>query len=134
MPINYTIHPDLRLVVTRMDGRPTDEEFVGAYEAIMDDAAYVPGMNEVADLRGAEGLDVSVEALRQVETLTRRRYAGSEASFRTAIIAPRDQTYGIGRMYEVFAEDGPENVRVCRTVDAAAEWLGLDVEDLDGVL
>ena len=125
MPITYTIHPELGLVVTRFTGRVTDEEFVELYRSLMADDDYVLGTNELADLRGVASLDVSAAALRKVEELTEERYEGSDRTFRTAILAPRDQSYGIGRMYEVFAEDGPENVRVCRTPGDALDWLDL---------
>ncbi len=131
MPIRYTIHTELGVVVTRFTGRVSDGEFIDTYRRIMVDAAYSPGNHELADLRDVEKLDLSVEALRRVEELTEARYAGTGAAFRTAILAPRDQSYGIGRMYEVFAEDGPESVSVCRSVQEARSWLGLSEDALD---
>lgn len=126
MPITYRIHGDLNLVVTRFTGHVTDEEFVELYKTMLHDNDYVLGTNELADLRVAESLNLSAVALRRVEEITRNRYGGSDKSFRTAIIAPRDPLYGIGRMYEVFAEEGPENVKVCRDPLEALQWLDLD--------
>ena len=131
MPITYTIHPHLGLVVTRFTGRVSDEEFVELYQRMLYDDDYVLGTNELADLRDTVDLDLSALALRRVEEITRQRYAGSDASFRTAIIAPRDQSYGVGRMYEVFAEEGPENVRVCRSEADGLAWLDLPADALD---
>lgn len=131
MPITYTIHRELGLVVTRFTGHVADEEFVELYRTLLQDDDYALGTNELADLRAVEDLDLSAGALRRVEALTAKRYAGSPAGFRTAIIAPRDQAYGIGRMYEVFAEEGPENVRVCRDPADALEWLELDPDALE---
>ena len=131
MPITYTIHKELGLVVTRFTGHVGDEEFVGLYRTMLHDDDYVLGTNELADLRAVEDLDLSTKALRRVEAITAERYAGASAGFRTAIIAPRDQAYGIGRMYEVFAEEGPENVRVCRDPADALEWLDLDPDAVE---
>lgn len=131
MSITYVIHSDLRLVVTRFTSRVTDAEFVDLYRRLMADPDYALGTNELADLRLVELLDVSASGLRQVETITEERYAGSDASFRTAILAPRDHPYGIGRMYEAFAEGGPENVLVCRDPAAALEWLRLDPDVIE---
>ncbi len=125
MPITYEIHPELLLVVTRFTGVVTDEEFVQLYGAMLHDSAYALGTNELADLRECENLSLSAQALRRVEGITRQRYGDSGLEFRTAIIAPRDGAYGIGRMYEVFAEEGPENVRVCRAPAEALAWLDL---------
>ena len=125
------IHRDLGLVITYFTGRVSDEEFVDLYRRMLNDEEYVPGTDELADLRDVESLNLSALALRRVEELTEERYAGTDASFRTAIVAPRDQAYGIGRMYEVFAEEGPENVRVCRDMEDALEWLQIEPDALD---
>lgn len=131
MPITYTIHKDPALVVTHFTGRVADGEFVDLYRGLYADEAYELGTNELADLRQCELLDVSIRALRTVEELAEARYAGADARFRTAIIAPHDQSYGLARMYEVFAEEGPEYPRVYRTVEDALAWLDLSPEDIE---
>jgi hypothetical protein len=131
VPIRFTIFHDLGLVVTHFTGRVSDGEFVDLYRRMLNHEDYVPGTDELADLREVESLNLSALALRRVEELTEERYGGTGAGFRTAIVAPRDQAYGIGRMYEVFAEEGPENVRVCRDMADALEWLDLAPDALD---
>ena len=131
MPITYEMVGDLHLVLTRYTGRVGDDEFVDLYRRLFDDPAYTLGTSELADLREVESLDLSASALRKVEPMTQDRYAGTDRNFRTAILAPRDQQYGIGRMYEAFAEEGPENVRVCRTPTEALVWLQLDEDAVD---
>lgn len=130
MPIRYTIHRELGVVVTRFTGRVSDDEFTDSYGRLLHDDDYELGTDELADLRAVEDLDLSAAALRRVEEMTEERYAGSDLEFRTAIVAPRDQSYGIGRMYEVFAEGGPERVRVFRDPAAALAWLGLEPDTL----
>ncbi len=134
MPIRYTIHADLGVVVTHFTGHVTDAEFIDSYRRMLGDDGYVAGTHELADLREVADLNLSAGALRRVEELTELRYKDTGADFRTAILAPRDQSYGIGRMYEVFAEGGPEHVRVCREVADAMAWLELppDALDLEG--
>lgn len=131
MSITFTIHPELGIVVSRFTGRVTDREFIDLYTRLYSDPGYVPGLNELADLRAIEELDVTVSALRRVEELARERYADADADFRTAVVATRDQAYGLARMYEVFAEGGPEDVRVCRSLAEALDWLDLDADAVD---
>lgn len=131
MPIRYTVHQDLGVVVTHFTGQVSDREFIDSYQRMLHDHDYLLGTHELADLREVESLNLSALALRRVEELTAQRYADSGTRFRTAIIAPRDQSYGIGRMYEVFAEGGPEDVRVCRDPEEALAWLELDPDALD---
>lgn len=131
MPITYELLGDLSLVVTRFNGHVRDDEFLDLYRRLYADPAYELGMNELADVRDVELLDLSASALRAVERLTEDRYGGSGESFRTAILAPQDQQYGIGRMYEAFAAEGPENVRVCRTSGDALAWLDIEEDAVD---
>lgn len=133
MPARYALHPDLGVVVTRFQGAVTDEEFVGLYRALLADPLYREGTNELADLREIASFAITASALREVEAWTRRRYSGATTSFRTAIVAPSDLSFGIGRMYEVFAADGPEAVSVFRGAQMALRWLGLQDMDLAGL-
>ena len=126
MPLSYTLHPSLDLVATRFVGVVTDDEFIALYRALFEDEGYRPGMNELADLRQVTSLDLSVAALRRVEYHTRMRYGPDGPAFRSALIAPGDLAYAIGRMYEIFATAGPEQVGVFRTADEAFACLGLD--------
>ena len=96
----------------------------------MGDPAYELGTNELADVRQAQALDVSAATLRKVDALHRERYAGSDAGFRTAILTRKDQPYGIARMYQVFSDEGPENVKIFREMEEALEWLGIDRDAL----
>ena len=42
---------------------------------------------------------------------------------RVAIVAPKDITYGVFRMYEVFRNEEPVSLRVFRDENEAVEWL-----------
>ncbi len=45
---------------------------------------------------------------------------------RRAIVADKDITFGMARMYEVFREDAPEEIKLFRDIAEARRWLGLD--------
>ncbi|MGD2068996.1 MAG: hypothetical protein PVI57_10020 [Gemmatimonadota bacterium] len=124
--VGYTLHRDLNLLATRFSGAVTDDEFIELYRTIFDDPDYVLGTNELADLREVEDLQLSTEALRKVEYLTRMKYGREGLSFRTALIAPSDSAFGVGRIYEVFASAGPEAVSVFRTATEAFAHLGVE--------
>jgi hypothetical protein len=53
---------------------------------------------------------------------------------RLAIVAPRDELFGLGRMYEFLRGDSPVDVRVFRERKEAELWLGLskDPAEPDG--
>lgn len=126
MPASYTLHPDLGLLATRFIGVVDDDEFLELYRAIFADPAYVLGTNELADLTEAVELRFSARGMRRVEHLTRRVYHNEPEAFRTAVLAPSDLAFGIGRMYGALADGGPERVSVFRDADAAFTWLELE--------
>lgn len=124
--VGYTLHPDLNLLATRFAGTVTDDEFVELYRTIFADPDYALGTNELADLREVEDIQLTTEALRKVEYLTRMKYGREGLVFRTALIAPSDSAFGVGRIYEVFASAGPEAVSVFRTAGEAFDHLGVE--------
>ena len=128
----YTFKDGNDLVVATFHDTVTDDEFLALYRQLYADPRYRLGMDEVADLRDVTLFDVSVDALHTVESIVRRRYGESDATFRTAIIAPADLSFGMGRTYEALISGGPENVFVSRTADKAIAWLGVDPAVLDG--
>lgn len=123
---DYSIHPELQLVVTHFDGVVDDQTFVPLYRRIFADPGYVLGTNELADLRRVSRLALSHEAMDDVRILTEHLYADSGRDFRTVIVAPTDLSFGLGRMYEMLSEDGPERVTVVRRIEEALDVLGLD--------
>ena len=126
MPASYSLHDDHGLVVTRFRGVIDNGVFIPLYRDLLSDPGYRLGMNELADLRDVSRLDLTSAGLEEVRLLTERAYAGSDASFRSAIVAPSDLSFGIARMYEIFSSEGPEKVTVVRTLEEGLAVLGLD--------
>ena len=124
-PITRTLHDDLHLLVSTWSGAITDAEMIAAYRAAYADRRWAAGFNEVTDLRRADLRAVTTDGLRAVQLLVAESVAGFAGSFRTAILAPTDLTFGLSRMYEMMAAESPEAVRVCRDVDDAAAWVGI---------
>ena len=61
-----------------------------------------------------------------------RQIAGLDAaagpalgSYRLAIVAPRDDVYGMARMYQALTEQAFPHVGVFRDLATAAAWLGV---------
>jgi len=58
-----------------------------------------------------------------------KTYGDKRTGGRSAIIAPRDLEYGMGRMLEVYVEINklPNQYKVFRDMESAAEWIGIDI-------
>lgn len=134
MPGDYTFRKDIGFVLTRFWGVVTDEDFTGAYKALLSDAQFEPGMAEISDLRLVTSSRVSAVALNQVAAMTKSKLVSANASGRTVIVAPRTLPFGLSRMYEGLAAAGPQEVRVFRTLEGAAGSLSLAPQELERIL
>lgn len=134
MPGDFTFKKDLGFVLTRFWGLVSDPDFTGVYAALLSDAQFEPGMSEISDLRLVTSSRVSAAALNQVAGMTKSKLVSANTSSRTVIVAPRTLPFGLSRMYEGLASSGPQEVRVFRTLQGAADSLNLRPADLERIL
>jgi len=87
----------------------------------------VKGYNELIDMTEVEKIDLpSVKRMKDLAMLSVAMDPPSPSKF--AIVAPKDEAFGLGRMYETYRrlESGStKEVGVFRTMDEAVEFLGL---------
>jgi len=125
MPILHTINRDLKLVMSSWVGDISDSDLLPSYRKLYDDASWQPGFSEIVDLRDAELSSVTSEALRRLASMVDGYTRGKCEQFKTAVIAPSNLPFGIARMYEVYADTSPEDVKVFRDLKPAFEWIGI---------
>jgi hypothetical protein len=127
MPIDVRVDHPRRLVVARASGVLTDGE-VFAYQQGTWSRAEVAGYDELADMTGVVRIELpSAARARELASVS----AGMDrpgAPSRLAIVAPQDQAFGLGRMYQAFREMDPRSakeVAVFRTAAEALAFLGV---------
>ncbi len=130
MPIEYSIHPEHRLVVARVHGKVTDTEVFDFQRAVWS-REDVQGYDELVDTSGLEDLQLpSVGRIRDFAAFSATMDVPSAASpTKIAILAPQDFAFGVARMYEAHREADPagmKRVAVFRTLDEALAYLGRD--------
>ncbi|MGD8761551.1 MAG: STAS/SEC14 domain-containing protein [Desulfobacteraceae bacterium] len=136
MPITYQLKPDERLVILVHVGTVTDDEFLSFYKTLYEDTRFDKSFNLLVDLRQAESSVRSTGALDEFADFMRRQFVASTARLKVAVVAPKDISFGLARMYKVFSDDMPWEFEVFRAVEAALAWLGLSaslMNDLDQV-
>jgi hypothetical protein len=126
MAISHKVYTKHEIVFSSWVGTITDADILEAYKKLYEDERWKPGFNEIVDGRNAQPGGVTIDGLRQLEKLVERYTAGKCEGFRTAIIAPKDLSYGLGRLYEALSENSPESVRVFRDPGEALKWVGFD--------
>ncbi len=120
MPIEFTIIPAERLVITRSWGIVTFEEVVAHQNGLLADPKFNPDYDQLGIHTDAERFAATA---RQLTTIGGRRMF-SDTSFR-AHVASRDAVYGLLRMiacYDEF-ERKQESGRIFRDEESARQWL-----------
>ena len=123
--IHITVDPAARLRTSTYEGVVTEREVIDTYEKLLADPNYDATLNDLADLRAVERLEVSTEVVYRVaglyeplDQLGIRR--------RIAIVAPADHIFGLARMFESVRAGAPEQIAVFRDIDEARAWLAGD--------
>ena len=123
MPITSQIDSSFGVVFSKFRGVVTPEDILAQVERFNTDPAFQPSFNHLIDTRGATRFDVSGEGIRLVATHT----AFNEKS-RRAIVAVKDDIFGMARMYQLYREwsEKPDQVRIFRDMEEARRWLGFE--------
>jgi len=131
MPIELHIRPEHHLVILVHVGATPDDEFLAFYRSLYESDTFDSSMNQLVDLRQADSQSRSPEVLRQFAGFIKSTLEDDGVYPKIAVVAPRDLSFGLARMYQAFAASVPWDFAVFRAMDAALAWLGLP-EDLMG--
>jgi len=123
MPISSQIDTSLGVIFSEFQGVVTKEDISGQVEGFKTDPAFQPGFNHLIDTRGTTRFDISIADMRVVSL-----HSTFNEKSRRAVVAEKDETFGIARMYQSLREayEKPDQVRVFRDMAEARRWLGLD--------
>ncbi len=99
--------------------------------ALQGDDAWEPGFDVLVDVREADVAKISGAGLRTVAEVIAGYMRGLEGQSKTAILAPHNAMFGLGRMYEAYTSQSPETVQVFRDPQQALSWLGAPADLLE---
>jgi hypothetical protein len=120
VPVEYTIDPDRRLVVSRISDPATESEVLDHNHRLRNDPLFDPNYRQLADMSGVTQLLVPTTTI--AETAHDSFFA---PGVRRAFVADGDGTFGMARMFALHAENLGQVVQVFRDRISAEEWLGL---------
>lgn len=112
------------VTVKSVTGSPSLRQVLAAVESIYSDTVT---SDVVWDFSEGSSARLSAEDLQRIVLLVKRRAAARKGG-RTAMIAPGDLEYGMGRMLEVFRDLAQIEFefRVFRSAADASRWLEID--------
>ena len=119
MAITYHFEGDY--LFTTIEGDTSYEAVKTYLDNLMADPAFRPGMPGLIDCRRVKSL-FSILDLRRTAADTKSR-PEMQVPGRAAVLASSNLIYGLLRMYEVFNEGNPAEIRVFRKPEEAMAWL-----------
>ena len=129
MAVESYVKPELNLAVFVHTVNVPDDDFLSFYESFFQGDSFKPPMNLLVDLRETSSISRSPEALLRFSQFVETQLADIADSMKVAVVAPKDLSFGLARMYEILSDSVHWNFVVFRAMDAALAWLGMP-EDL----
>ena len=130
LPQWIAFHRDIHLMVYRPRGIVTEarvEQIVATLEQ-MEDAAKQP-FNRYTDLSIAV-MNLSFEFIFRISLHRRRTYAKYPPA-KSAFYVTNRATAQIAKTHAILVDHSPLQVKLFEEVEAAAQWLGVSIEDLN---
>jgi hypothetical protein len=123
--MDYTLQsdPEHRILLVTL-GKVVTEELASAASAAVQQfiAARNPSYSVIADLSAIDKINASTKFIRSVAAGLPAVPSGN----RCIIVAPRDETFGLSRMFQILRDDRGAGLEVVHTLKEAFEILGLD--------
>lgn len=125
MPVVIRVDKEAGIVYTTIDGAYTAEDVLAAFEVLLANPDFQPGMNGIADLRNAKTFLSATDVMRVARYLIEHRNEIGKS--KTAVLVSSDVSVGTTRMFQAYSDDrvGIET-RIFHELDEAHRWLGLD--------
>lgn len=127
MPVATTINRNERVVLFRCSGEIGVSEIRRAFDQMMSDPGFEPGIHALWDLRTAS-IGVRVQEIPDILSMIRERQDERGRGYRVAILVGGSPDFGLSTMFEMKAATMPFDVRVFRSYNQATQWLGTGQE------
>lgn len=123
-------HPDLNLEARFPEGvlDAIVATFMAHYIGFEESVANRP-FDRFTDFTGLTAIRLEMEDIANLVALRRASYQ-DRTPVKSAVLAVEAPAYGVARMFAALMEPSPIEVRVFRTAEEAAHWLGVPVAAL----
>jgi hypothetical protein len=131
MPIRSINKPEDNLVIIVHEGAVEDDEFEKFYREFYEDGSFDKSSDLLVDLHKTLSSVRSATALTRLAYFLKKQYEDVTSNPKVAVVAPKDVSFGLARMYEAFSSDIEWDFVVFRSARAALAWLGQPDELID---
>ena len=131
MPVHLAVDSEHQVVFVIHLGLVDDVEVLALNERIRLDPRVKPGFSIFVDLRETRSELRTTVALKHLAEKSKQWLTDPASSSRIAILAPRDISYGLARMFGAFSNAAENQFGVFRDLHAATDWPGIPVSSLE---
>ena len=125
MPVSFHLKKEFNLIICNHRGTVEDGEFLDSYKNFFERDLSNLSMNLLVDLRLTDSSQRSNNALRKLSDFMNGQFKNTDKKIKVAVIASKDISFGLARMYEAFIKTVKVEFVVFRAADAALAWLGV---------
>lgn len=118
MPCGYTIDLARSLVLSRGWDVVMEREILAHVRALIADPLFAGNFHQLLDLRDVTNVQFTASTVRE---LVRLNPFGAGA--RRAVVVTNDVVFGMARMYQILADESPDELQIFRKMDDALQWL-----------
>ncbi len=124
MPVDYSSHRSGSYVRLTSHGIITDDELLHAIQTMCaSDEATRLHRCALMDFSRVERVDVSSDTVRELAQLNINASKLVTPGAAVALAAPQALVYGLGRMWEIYAQNTGWETRVFERLEEAEHWL-----------
>jgi hypothetical protein len=122
MTVRYRIDKSLGMVFTTAQGVFTEQDIRTLRQRLREDSDFDPNYDHIIDLRDVVGFEISAAEMQKIAD---QHYIFNERC-REAIVAKKDISFAMARMYEMLRGSKSGEIKVFRDMAEARRWLRLD--------
>jgi hypothetical protein len=122
MPVAIQIEPENKLVTFQCSGTVGSDDVRGAFQGMIADPRFSPGINALWDLRNAS-IGVRMQEIPGLLDMVTSRQGDRGRNYRVAILVAGSPDFGLSTLFEMSAHSMPFAVRVFRSRTEATRWL-----------
>ncbi len=122
MPVNI-IHMEDGGIIFKCEGSVTGQELKEANKIIYKDPNKIKQISyQIVDSLDASDVSISSAEIKEIAELDREAFKIHPVMV-IALVAEKDLFFGLARMWESFATDGPLETMVFRKMEDAQQWI-----------
>lgn len=128
MSIDTKINPAVNTIVRTVKGGLTTDDVKQAFTESLSHPDFKINMDVIWDFSQADLSQSSAEKIMEVVDFIRENIDVRGGSYKIALVAPIDLSFGISRMVETYGSELPVSIHALRTMDEACKWISNDNE------